>query len=269
MASLSTTTPIVLSLSSHDPSGSSGIQADIEACISLGCHCTPVISALCARDTRELKDIQAVDALLLVEQVRAILEDMPVDVIKLGFIASAAHAEAMYTILQDYPNIPLILDPVTHLGSNQPSDNPSLVDVIKTLLLPRALLATPDLVEARELAPQGDTLDACAQEILHSGCEHLLITGTRRDQFHLDNTLYNAQGVIRHYRWDRINAFSHGCGATLSAAISAYLAHGLSLMDAVEQGQTFTWRALHASRRLGSGRCVPNRLYWAERDNLH
>jgi hydroxymethylpyrimidine/phosphomethylpyrimidine kinase len=267
MSGISIQTPVVLTVSSHDPSGSTGIQADIETCTSLGCHCTPIISALCARDTLELKDLIPVDTGFMMEQVRTILEDMPVKAIKLGFLGNVGHIEAMHSILRDYPGIPLLVDPVAHLGQQGNSETAAVIEATKTLLLPLALIATPDLVEAHELAQQADNLDACAQEILDCGCDYALITGTQRTHDCYDSSLYNRQGLVRHYSRERLSIFSHGCGATLSASITAYLAHGLRLMDAVEQGQAFTWHSLHASRQLGMGRMVPNRLFWADKNH--
>lgn len=267
MTSIDQQVPVVLALSSHDPSGCTGIQADIETCASLGCHCTPIVTALCARDTRSIKDLHYVPTPFLIEQVRAVLEDIPVKAIKLGFLGQINHIEAVHTILRDYPELPVVLEPTTQLADSPPAEAESVRDAFKNLLLPLSTLATPDLVEAHELAQQGDTLDACAQEILEAGGEYTLITGARRTQEHYENRLYNRQGLVKQYRWKRLSVFSHGGGATLSASISAYLAHGLRLMDAVEQGQNFTWHTLEASRRLGMGHSIPNRLFWADRNH--
>ena len=266
MTDFDCTTPVVMSLSNHDPSGSAGIQADIETTASLGCHCTPVITSLCAKDTQELKDVIPVEAPILIEQTRAILEDMPVKAIKLGFLGSIANVEAIHTILQDYPHLPVILDPVTSVCNSELLDAPAIIRAIETLLLPLATIATPDLVEAHEFGQQADTLDACAAEMLETGCEHVLITGSKRTQSSYENSLYSKHGKIKHYRWERLQLFSHGCGATLAAAISCYIAHGLRLEDAVEQGQNFTWQALAASRQLGMGQRIPNRFFWADRN---
>lgn len=267
MTSIDQQVPVVLALSSHDPSGCTGIQADIEACASLGCHCTPIVTALCARDTRSIKDLHYVPTAFLIEQVRAVLEDVPVKAIKLGFLGQINHIEAVHTILRDYPNLPVVLEPTTQLADGPPAEAESVRAATKSLLLPLSTLVTPDLVEAHELAQQGDTIDACAQEILEAGGEYTLITGAKRTQEHYENRLYNRQGLVKHYRWKRLSVFSHGGGATLSASISAYLAHGLRLMDAVEQGQNFTWHTLEASRRLGMGHSIPNRLFWADRNH--
>lgn len=266
MSAIDEQTPVVLSLSSHDPTGAAGIQADIETCASLGCHCAPVITALCARDTRELKELHRLPTAFLIEQVRALLEDLPVRAIKLGYLGQVDHIEAVHTILRDYPGLPVVIEPVTQMAAIPQAEAEAIRAALKELLLPMSTLATPDLVEAHELAQQGDTLDACAQEILECGGEFTLITGSRRTQQHHENRLYDAQGLVREYRWQRLSVLSHGGGATLSASITAYLAHGLRLLDAVEQGQNFAWHSLCASRRLGMGHSVPHRLFWADRN---
>ncbi len=266
MVTFDSSTPVVMSLSSHDPSGSAGIQADIETSASLGCHCTPIITALCAKDTRDLKDISPAETGLLIEQARAILEDMPVRTIKLGLLGSVENVEAIHSILHDYPDIPVVLDPVTMEFNNELFNAPAVITATQALLLPLATIATPDLVEAHDLAHQADTVDACAREILDSGCEYVLISGTKRCPEQYESSFYGQKGMIKHYQWPRIRQLSHGCGATLAASIAAYLAHGLRIEDAVEQGQQFTWHAMEASRRLGMGRNVPNRMYWADKN---
>ncbi|GAB1262637.1 bifunctional hydroxymethylpyrimidine kinase/phosphomethylpyrimidine kinase [Aurantivibrio plasticivorans] len=259
-------TPVVMSLSSHDPSGNAGIQADIETVASLGCHCTPVITALCAKDTQALRDIAPTDTSLVISQARAILEDMPVKAIKLGLMASVENVEAIHTILSDYPQIPVVVSPVIAEYNNELYNAKAILRATKTLLMPRATVATPDVVEAFELAQSADTADACAFEILETGCQYVLVSGSSRNQHHYENTLYADRRILRQYKWPRLKLVSHGAGATLSASIAAYLAHGSRVEDAVEQAQQFTWRALSASRRLGMGHQTPNRMHWADRN---
>ncbi|MDO3386718.1 hydroxymethylpyrimidine/phosphomethylpyrimidine kinase [Gilvimarinus sp. SDUM040013] len=272
MTEMPTETPVVLSLSSHDPSGSTGLQADIESCFSLGVHCCGVVTALCARDTRQIVSMTPTDTSLIIAQARAILEDMPVSAIKLGYFCQVTQIEAAHSILRDYPELPVLLDPVMHLsiagdGQSTADSEGDLCRAITTLLMPLATITTPDIVEANSLARQADTADACGQQILNHGSQAVLITGTSRTNKDYINTLYVPGQQARRYSWPRLSHFSHGSGATLSASISAYLAYGLRLTDAVEQGQEFTWQSLNASRRLGMGQCIPNRLFWADKHN--
>lgn len=266
MTDLNSTTPVILSFSSHDPSGSSGIQADIECAASLGCHSAPIITALCSKDTRDTREILPVAPTLLIEQARAILEDMPVKAIKVGFPGSLENIQAIHSIIHDYPAIPLVLDPSTHVCGNRLIDAPAMLHAMRALLLPQATVTTPDLTEVRELAQQADTLHACAQEILESGCSYVLIAGAHRTPVVYENHLYNRHGLVKTYSRERLKLPANGIGATLAASIAAYLGHGLRTEEAILQGQNFTWHSLASSRRLGMGKCVPNRFFWADKN---
>jgi len=264
MPSFDERTPVVLSLSSHDPTGGSGIQADIETAASLGCHCASVITALAARDTRELKDIIAIDSTVLIEQARVILEDFSVDAIKIGLLGSLANIKAVHSILVDYPDIPVVLDPVVQVGNVVPPNVEAFYQAISSLLLPMATICTPSFVEAHELAHEADTVDACAHEILESGCQYVLVSGAQRQDGKIVNSLYSDHRLVRRFEWPRLTKLCHGSGATLASSIAAYLAHGLSTIDAVQQGQHFTWQSISAGRRLGMGKLIPNRFFWLD-----
>jgi hydroxymethylpyrimidine/phosphomethylpyrimidine kinase len=108
--------PVVMTFAGNDPTGGAGSQADIEAIISMGCHAAPVITALTVQDTRDLMHFEATDATLVIEQARAVLEDMPIAVFKLGMLGSVANVEAIHTILADYDELPVVLDPVLRAG---------------------------------------------------------------------------------------------------------------------------------------------------------
>ena len=109
--------PVVLTLSGSDPSGGAGIQADIESLASHGCHCAPVITVITVQDTQDVKSYAPLDGTLIMEQARAVLEDMPVAAIKIGLLGSTDAVEAIHGVLQDYPDIPVILDPVLASGN--------------------------------------------------------------------------------------------------------------------------------------------------------
>lgn len=263
MDQLSTTRqPVLLTVNSHDPSGGAGLVADIETAASLGAHCVSAITALNVRDTQNLKDRQSTDAALLIEQTRAALEDSVVSAIKLGDIATIAQAEAVHTILVDYPDIPVVLDPVLHHGA----DDGDVDTAVRLLLLPRATVAILSMDHIQQLATCGDTLNARVQELLEFGCEHLLITGACQEHNKIVNRLFSDRGVTKEYSWELLPQSFHGAGSTLSAAVATYLAHGFDLMEALQQGQQFTWQALAQARRLGMGCLIPDRLYWCRRN---
>jgi hydroxymethylpyrimidine/phosphomethylpyrimidine kinase len=122
-------------------------------------------------------------------------------------------------------------------------------------------------VEAHHLAHEADTIDACAAEILDNGAEYVLITGTHTNVGKVINNLYSTHRAIKQYEWPRLSAHYQGAGATLASAIAGYLAHGLTILEAVEQAQAFTWKSLEQARRLGMGRLIPNRVHWCTENN--
>lgn len=259
MSELMTSTPVVMSISSHDPSGGAGISADIETLSSLGCHCTPIISKLAARDTTSLKDSYATDTSLLIEQIRAVLEDITVDLIAIGDLASIGNAEALHTILTDYSDIPIVLNPTL-------SDDQAMGHAICTLLLPYARVVLLNQQDALALAPGADTLPACARELLESGCENILITRTASaNPGQVRNQWFSQRGNSQSYDWQQLPHHYQGAGDTLSAALAAYLAHGLSMAESIQQAQQYNWQALKKARRIGMGDLLPDRLHWCRK----
>ena len=257
-------TPIVMSINIHDPIGGAGIAADIEALSSLGCHCTPIISQLSCQDNLQLDDqfpdAQVTSSSLLISQMRSVLEDAKVDLIKVGELASISNIEAVHTVLSDYPDIPVVLDPFT--GDIK---NSELNDPICQLLFPEALITLLSERDAYQLIHGADSLAAFAHLLLEYGSENLLFTNTNHTNISSEvrNQLYNHRGLCQQYERERLAGSFHGGGDTLSAALAAYLAHGLSLQESVQQAQHFTWQAIKKAKRVGMGELIPDRMHWA------
>ena len=255
--------PVVLSISGHDPTGGAGIQADIEALASMGCHCAPVVTCIAVQDTRDVKDLSPLDPMLVVEQARAVLEDMEVQAVKIGLLGSVQIVEAVHTLLMDYPKLPVVLDPILKAGGGTELADDEITEAIKELLLPQTTLLTPNSEEARRLAPSADTLDACAQELMDRGSEYILLTGTHEQEKQVVNRLYGNRRFMEAFHWERLEESYHGSGCTLAAAVAGLLAQGLEPFTAVHEAQEFTWEALKNGYRLGMGQLIPNRLFWA------
>ena len=169
--------PVVLVFAGNDPTGGAGMQADIEAIASMGAHAAPVITAITVQDTQNVKSYFPLDMSSIIEQARAILEDMPVDAIKIGMLGSTEAIEAIHSILHDYPRIPVIFDPVLAAGGGESLVDEEMLDAMCQLLVPKATIIVPNSLEARILAREADVLEACAQELLDMGSEYVLITG--------------------------------------------------------------------------------------------
>jgi len=255
--------PIVMSFAGNDPSGGAGIAADIETLACMGCHCTPVITALTVQDTLNMSRFDAVDSDLLIEQARAVLEDMPVSCFKIGMLGSEEAVAAIHTIIADYPGIPVVLDPILRAGGGTEMADEDLIDAMMALLFPLTTVLTPNSQEARRLAHEADSLDACAHELMDMGCEYVLVTGTHETTPEVVNTLYGNKRMLERFNWGRLPDSYHGSGCTLASAIAGMLGHGVEPFAAIHDAQEFTWESLKNGYRLGMGQHVPNRFFWA------
>lgn len=256
--------PVVMVFGGTDPTGGAGISADIAALSSLGCHCAPVVTAVTAQDSTEIKEFAAVPTEIVIAQARAVLEDMPIAAIKTGMLVDTEIISAVATICEDYPQLPLVVDPVLNAGDGTSLSNEDLEDAYRSLLIPRALLLTPNKPEAQQLAAQGDTLDACAAELLSLGCEWLLLTGSHDHTPNIVNRLYQAEGECKLFETKRLPHEYHGSGCTVASACAAGIAQGIHPFTAVEHALEYTRKTLEHSQRLGMGQNIPNRFFWSD-----
>ena len=257
------TPPVVLVFAGTDPTGGAGLSADVLTLASLGCHAAAAVTAVTAQDTSGIKQYSCVDTELVIAQARAVLEDMPVAAFKIGMLGSSAVATAVAGVVEDYPDIPLIVDPVQSSGRGDPLTDDMLDGALRSLIIPQATLITPNSLEARKLAPSGDTLDACAQELMSLGSEFVLVTGTHETTPQVIHRLYGNMRLLETFVFERLPGSYHGSGCTLASACAASLAHGLDPVNAVGEALQYTWETLKYSFRFGMGQHLPNRLYWA------
>ncbi len=262
--------PIVLVFAATDPSGGAGLQADVITLSSMGCHPLSVVTAVTIQDTMGVEEMMALDAEWVVDQARCVLEDMPVVAFKIGLIGSLENIAAIAEVVSDYPEIPLVLDPVLASGRGDELVTDEMISALRELLVPQTTIITPNSVEARRLVMEEgeDDIDLaeCAKRLLATGCEYVLITGTHENTPQVINTLYGQDGVVRTDSWDRLPGSYHGSGCTLASAIAATIANGLSISEAVKDAQEYTWQTLKAAFRPGMGQYIPDRLFWARED---
>ena len=264
--------PIVLTFAASDPSAGAGLQADILTIASMGCHPLTVVTAITVQDTSGVDDVQSIDAELVMNQARTLLEDMPVAAFKIGLLGSVENIAVIAEIISDYPDIPLVFDPVLSSGRGDELANEDMLDAMRELLLPQTTILTPNSLEARRLIQDEDNdednpdLAECAKRIIQLGCEYVLITGTHENTPKVINNLYGEHGLIRSDSWPRLPGIYHGSGCTLASAIAALLANGLPMEEAVREAQEYTWETLKYGFRPGMGQHIPDRLFWARED---
>lgn len=253
-----------------DPSSGAGLQADILTFASIGCHPLSVVTAITAQDTVGVDGVLAMDSEWVNDQARAILEDVQVSAFKLGLLGSVENVAVIAEIMADYPDVPLLIDPILTSGRGDDLSSEEMMDAMIELLFPQATLITPNSLEARRFAFNDDTeevsltsLDEAEARLLGMGSEYVLITGTHERTQEVTNTLYGEDKLIKAYKWERLPGSYHGSGCTLTSAIAACMAHGLSIEDAVLEAQEYTWQTLKNGFRPGMGQYIPDRMFWA------
>ena len=252
---------------------------------SLGCHPLSVVTAVTVQDSERVSAFMAVDPEWLEDQARQVLEDMTIGAFKIGMVGSVENVAAIAEIVSDYPDIPLVLDPVLASGNGDDLANDEIIAAMRELLIPQTTVLTPNSLEARRLADISDVDDPalrdCAVRLLTHGCEYVLITGSHENTAQVVNSLYgpiaNAEkdkddrgsedhvevGLVRSDAWTRLPGSYHGSGCTLASAIAAMLANGQDVPTAVREAQEYTWNALKHAFRPGMGQYIPDRFFWA------
>jgi hydroxymethylpyrimidine/phosphomethylpyrimidine kinase len=252
---MSSRPPIVLTFAASDPTGGAGLQADLLTLAGMGCHPLSVLTALTVQDTSGVESLHAMDAERVRAQAELVLAETRVAAFKLGVLGSAANIHAVAAILEDHPEVPVVLDPVLASGRGDPLSDDAMMQALRAELVPQSTVVTPNSIEARRLGG--------APALLEAGCEYVLVTGSHEPGEEVVNVLYDRGGVVREDRWPRLSGSYHGSGCTLASAIAAALANGLGVPEAVRDAQEYTWQSLAAGFRTGAGQLIPDRFFWA------
>jgi len=259
----------VMVFNASDPSGAGGLSADITAIASVGAHPLPVVTGAYARDTGEVFDHFAFDEDAVAEQARTILEDVPVQVIKVGFAGSPEALSTIAEIAADYPDVPLVAYmPGLSWWDEGPAD--LYEDAFKELLLPQTTVLVGNhstlwrwlLPEwNKESSPTARDIAKAASEM---GVPYTLVTGIPLPEQFIDNVLATPQAVLASEKFERFDAAFAGAGDTLAAALAALVAGGADLAAATTEALAYLDRCLDGGFRPGMGHVVPDRLFWAQ-----
>ena len=261
--------PCVMVFNASDPSGAGGLNGDALAIASVGAHMLPVVTGAYARDTAEIFDHFAFDEEAVAEQARAILEDVEVQLIKIGFVGSPENLASIAGIATDYPDTPVVAY-MPNLSWWDENRIEAYLDAFRELVLPQTTVLVgnhstlrrwllPDW--AGERPPTARDIARAAGE---QGTPYTLVTGiVLPDQF-IDNVLASPQSVLASEKFERLEAVFAGAGDTLSAALAALLASGTDLPAAASEALSYMDRCLDAGFRPGMGHVLPDRLFWAQ-----
>ena len=259
----------VLVFNASDPSGAGGISCDALAIASVGAHALPVLTGAYARDTREILDFFEMNEEAVGDQARAIVEDVPPQVIKVGFAGSPENIGVIAELASDYDGVPLVAY-MPNLSWWQDEKIDEYLDAFRELLLPQtSILIGHHSTLRRWLLPEwtGDKNPGprdIAKAAAVMGVPYTLVTGLPLADQHIDNVLATPETVIAHEKFERIEAVFAGAGETLSAALAALLATGLELPEAFSEALNYLDRSLDEGFRPGMGQVIPDRLFWAQ-----
>jgi hydroxymethylpyrimidine/phosphomethylpyrimidine kinase len=258
----------VMSFNASDPSGAGGMAGDVATIAAMGAHGLPVVTSIVMRDTHEVFDHHPIDADVIAEQARSILEDVTIAAWKVGFLGSTEGVSTVAEILSDYPDVPLVAY-MPNLAWIEEDEQQSYLDAYRELVLPQ----TEVLVGSHQtltdfLLPEWDNeRPASPRELAVAAAEHgtrfVLVTSVPLPDQYLDNVLASAQGAITGEKFERFEVAFVGAGDTLAAALAALLASGAELTAAVGEALAFLDQALDAGFRPGMGNVIPDRFFWA------
>lgn len=252
--------PIILVFAGNDPSGGAGLGADTQTLAHLGCHIAPIVTCITVQDTCNIQENVPLPAFQVIAQAEAILNDMPITACKIGLLGSVEIVEAVAQILRQYPQMPVILDPILAAGGGHPLATTQLCQAIIQKLLPLTWLLTPNSQEARILTNPNNTLSQAALQLLDHGCRAVCITGTHEKTPTVINTLYYEGKEVANWTWPRLPESYHGSGCTFASSLTAFLAQGHDMVTAVYKAQQYTWQSLQQGYRPGRGQALPYRL---------
>ncbi|CAB5702402.1 Hydroxymethylpyrimidine/phosphomethylpyrimidine kinase [Delftia tsuruhatensis] len=259
----------VLVFNASDPSGAGGLSADIATIASVGGHPLPVVTGAYARDSAKVFEHFPFDDEAVAEQARAVLEDIPVSAIKVGFVGSPGNLAAIAEIASDYPDIPIVsYMPDLSWWEEDPLDQ--YLDAFKELVLPQTSVLVgshstlwrwllPDWSGSRSPTARDIAMAAEALEV-----PYVLVTGMPLPDQFVDNVLATAQSVLGNSKYELFDATFTGSGDTLSAALTALVASGNDLGLATQEALEYLDRSLDSGFRPGMGHFIPDRMFWAQ-----
>jgi hydroxymethylpyrimidine/phosphomethylpyrimidine kinase len=259
----------VMVFNANDPSGAAGLTADLMAIASVGAHALPIITGTYVRDTSEVFDHFAMDDEAVTDQARAILEDVPVQAIKVGFVGNPENLSAIAELASDYSDVPL-LTYMPDLSWWREDQIDMYQDACSELLLPQTTVLVGNhstlsrwlLPEwSAEKSPTARDIAAAAGEF---GVAFTLVTGIPLPDQFIENVLCSPTAVLCSHKFERFEAVFTGAGETLSAAITALIASETELTEAVAEALSYLDRCLDGGFRPGMGNVLPDRLFWAQ-----
>lgn len=259
-----------LTIAGSDSGGGAGIQADLKAFSAQGVFGMSVITAITAQNTVEVRGVQNIELSMIASQIEAVFDDIQVDAVKIGMLSSADVVHVVANTLKKYAPKLIILDPVMISKAGHHLLQEEAIDALKNELIPMATMITPNVPEAevltgRKIRTKEEMIAAC-REIHQQGAQTVLLKGGHLEG-DADDVLFDGE-KDHWYEEQRIETKNtHGTGCTLSSAITANLAKGDALLDAVSSAKKYITNAIQYSFDLGHGHGPVHHFYEFHKDS--
>jgi hydroxymethylpyrimidine/phosphomethylpyrimidine kinase len=245
-------TPRVLSIAGSDSGGGAGIQADLKAFARCGVHGMTAITAVTAQNTKAVTAVYPLPPEAIVEQVRAVAEDIGVDAVKIGMLGTAETIETVAAALELVGDAPVVLDPVMIAESGARLLDQEALEAIRTRLLPRVTVVTPNLLEAQTLAGEEADPATLARAIDALGPRAVVVTGGHRHE--ATDVFFDGELLVEIPGERHPDGAAHGSGCTHSSALAACLALGFEPLEAAERAKQLASEAVRDGLRdVGAG----------------
>lgn len=256
--------PRAMTIAGSDSGGGAGVQADLKSFAAMGVYGVSVLTAITAQNTVEVTDVMELPVSLIESQIDAVVADIGTDAVKTGMLSSAAIIEAVVGKIKEYGFANLVVDPVMVAKSGDKLLQDDAVQVLRDMLVPLAMLVTPNIPEAEVLTRSSisnvDEAQEAAVAIVGMGAKAVVVKGG-----HLlgpaSDIFYDGE-EFRVFTTQRISSTStHGTGCTFASATAAGLARGLSLRDSVSQAKKYVTEAIRSAYPMGRGHGPLNHFY--------
>ena len=251
--------PAVLSIAGSDSGGGAGIQADLKTFSALGCYGATAITAVTVQNTLGVSAIHVVPVDIVIGQIKAVMDDIKPAAIKIGMIYSAELATAIALLLKDYPQVPVIFDPVMVSSSGHQLTDHGTVESLKQDLFPLVQLLTPNLNEAALITGMPvetvDDMKKAAASVIDLGCKAVLIKGGHLQGANLYDVYLDDKGTEHIFSSKAIESNNtHGTGCTLSSAIAAFLELGNDMLTAIDKAKMYVHQAIEHGKDVQTGK---------------
>lgn len=249
----------VLTIAGSDSGGGAGIQADLKTFSALGCFGTSAITSVTVQNTLGVTGIHSIPPDIVAGQIKAVIDDIRPSAIKIGMVHSPALALAIAEQLRNYPDIPIVVDPVMVATSGDRLIENETVEILKNRLFPLAILVTPNLDETEILTGlpvrNPHEMENAAEIILETGCSAVLVKGGHLSGPVLYNILKDKNGGSKTFTSEAIHTNNtHGTGCTLSSAIAAFMAQGKTVGEAVVLAGEYIHEAIKSGDNVITGK---------------